>query len=124
LTPAAATIRQAKITLVSIGVGADIDTVWLESISDHVYNVSGFDQLQTMVESIVQAACTDVDVSVSCSASGVSVGGTGTVQMTLDNRSAYNVTGAIPFNITLPTAGLSLLSVTTSASSPPGASAA
>jgi hypothetical protein len=105
---------------VSIGVGADIDTEWLESISDYTYSVTaGFGQLQTMVESIVQAACTDVDVSVSCSGSNVGVGGTSSIQMTLDNRSAYNVTAAIPFNVTIPE-GLSLVGVTATANAPPG----
>jgi hypothetical protein len=72
-----------------------------------------------MVESIVQAACTDVDVSVSCSGSNVGVGGTSSIQMTLDNRSAYNVTAAIPFNVTIPE-GLSLVGVTATANAPPG----
>jgi hypothetical protein len=118
---AAAAIRQAKITLVSIGVGSGIDTAWLDKISDYTYSVTGgFTALQTMVESIVQAACTDVDVSVSCSSSSVGVGGNSTVQLTFDNRGAYNVTAAIPFNVTLPAAGLTLVSVTANAGAPPG----
>jgi hypothetical protein len=117
---AAAAIRQAKITLVAIGVGSGIDTAWLDSISDYSYTVAGgFSQLQTMVESIVKAACTDVDVSVSCSGSSVGVGGTSTVLMTLDNRSAYDVTAAIPFNLTL-AEGLALVGVTATANAPPG----
>ncbi|WIA14013.1 hypothetical protein OEZ85_002573 [Tetradesmus obliquus] len=112
-------IMQAGITLVAIGVGTGINTAWLDKISDYNYAASDFNQLGTIIEQIVQAACTDVDVGVSCSANGVAVGGNGTVQLTLDNSSPYNVTGAIPLNITLPTDGLSLVGVTATAGAPP-----
>jgi hypothetical protein len=110
----------AGITLVSIGVGTGIDMTWLATISDFTYDVSGgYGQLNTIVDAIVQASCTDVDVAVGCSNSSVAVGGNTTVQIVLDNRGAYNVTSSVPFTVALPS-GLTLLSVTQSAGAPPG----
>ncbi|WIA34176.1 hypothetical protein OEZ86_012534 [Tetradesmus obliquus] len=115
----AAKIRQDQITLVSIGVGSGIRSDWLDKISDYNFTASSFSALGAIIDTIVKAACTDVDVGVGCSANGVAVGGNGTVQLTLDNPSPYDVTGAIPMNITLPTAGLSLVGVTATAGAPP-----
>lgn len=103
----------------SIGVGSGIRSDWLDKISDYNFTASSFSALGAIIDTIVKAACTDVDVGVGCSANGVAVGGNGTVQLTLDNPSPYDVTGAIPMNITLPTAGLSLVGVTATAGAPP-----
>jgi uncharacterized repeat protein (TIGR01451 family) len=117
---AAATIRAAGITLVSIGVGSGINTAWLQKISDYTYDLSGgFSQLNTIVDAIERAACTDVDAAVDCSKTSVTVGSNITLQVVLDNNGAYNITSTIPFTVTLP-AGLAFVSVTAPPGAPPG----
>ncbi|WIA24046.1 hypothetical protein OEZ85_013663 [Tetradesmus obliquus] len=108
------------VVMVSIGVGSAIDSAWLSSISTF-YNVSDFSKLQSLVETIVGAACADIDVAVGCTSSPMTapVGGKVSTRLDITNGGIYNYLNPLSFSVVTEAAGLQGLVVTPSTGSPP-----
>jgi hypothetical protein len=110
--------------MVSIGIGAAIDSTWLSSIGAF-YPVSDFALLQSLVETITAAACADVDVSVDCASSlTASVGSVASTRLDISNGGLFNYSNPMSFSVITDAAGLQELAVVPAAGSPAGAHAA
>jgi hypothetical protein len=121
---AAADVTADGISLVSIGIGAAIDSAWLSSIGAF-YPVSEFTLLQNLVETITAAACADVDVSVDCASSlTAAVGGVASSQLSITNSGLFNYSNPLSFSVITDAAGLQGLQVQPSSGSPAGDHAA
>lgn len=123
LQPAAADIRNAGIKLISVAIGSAADAAYLKTLggglNNSVISANNYGQeaLLSVVDDITRGACTDVDVSVSCSTQGAAIGSQVTLNATLENTAAFGMKPPITFDVTL-TNGLTNLSVASAQGGP------
>lgn len=119
--PTADAIRDADIKIVSVAVGSlnNDSRSFFSTIGggqgNSYISANDFNALSGIVDDVTKSACTDLDISVSCT-SGF-VGGQLSLEADLSNTAAFGVDPPIVFNVTL-TNGLTNLTVVSATNGP------